>query len=113
MSDGEQVRDFALVNEVARVVAEITLNATPSKDAILNIGSGVPVSVREFALRVADVLGCSDLLAFGTMPRRPHEAALMIPDITRLRNVVGRLPASFDSDVVIAMRDAYERRNRP
>ena len=113
MSDGEQVRDFALVNEVARVVAEITLNATPSKDAILNIGSGVPVSVREFSLRVADVLGCRELLAFGTMPRRPHEAALMIPDVTRLRNVVDRLPASFDSDVVIAMRDAYERRNRP
>ena len=113
MSDGEQVRDFALVGEVARVIAEITLDAAPPKHTILNIGSGVPVSVREFSLRVADVLGCRELLAFGTMPRRPHEAALMIPDVTRLRSVVGRLPASFDSDVVIAMRDAYERRNRP
>jgi nucleoside-diphosphate-sugar epimerase len=112
MSDGEQLRDFALVTEVARVVAELTVLAAPSKYRVVNIGSGIAVSVREFALRVADVLGCRELLAFGAMARRPHEANLMIPDVTRLRDLVGRLPTSFDSDVVIAMRDAYERRNR-
>jgi nucleoside-diphosphate-sugar epimerase len=113
MSDGEQLRDFAVVSDVGRVVAELTLMVPPSKHKVVNLGSGAAVSVRDFALRVADVLGCRELLTFGALPRRPNEAEVMIPDLARLRQLIGRLPASFDSDVVIAMRDAYERRNRP
>ena len=68
------------------------------------------IAVRDFSLRVAAVLGCADLLDFGAIERRAHEMPSMVPAVARLREELGWLPADFDSAVVIAMRDQYERR---
>lgn len=110
MSDGAQLRDFALVSDVGRAVAELAMSAAAPKHRVFNVGSGIATSVRDFALRVADVLGCRDLLDFGAIERRANEMPSMIPDAGRLREQLGWLPGNFDSAVVIAMRDQYERR---
>jgi dTDP-6-deoxy-L-talose 4-dehydrogenase (NAD+) len=62
LTSGAQVRDFLDVGEAARMVAETALGP---KEGPLNICSGVPVSVRELAERIADEYGRCDLLRFG------------------------------------------------
>ena len=65
LTRGEQVRDFIDVREAARMIVEIALG---QGEGAVNVCSGVPVTVREFAERIADEYGRRDLLRFGSRP---------------------------------------------
>jgi dTDP-6-deoxy-L-talose 4-dehydrogenase (NAD+) len=65
LTSGTQVRDFLDVADAARMIAETALGA---EQGPVNICSGVPVTVRELAERVADEYGRRDLLRFGARP---------------------------------------------
>ena len=108
LSDGLQIRDFALVTDVAKAIAELALAFQPTHATILNLGSGVPVSVRDFVMTVCTILGGVDLLRFGAVQRRANEMPYMAADVTRLNEHLGWLPRAFSPDVVLAMRDVYK-----
>lgn len=65
LTSGTQVRDFLDVADAARMIAETALGA---EQGPVNICSGVPVTVRELAERIADEYGRRDLLRFGARP---------------------------------------------
>ena len=65
LTRGEQVRDFIDVREAGRMIVEIALG---QGEGAVNVCSGVPVTVREFAERIADEYGRRDLLRFGSRP---------------------------------------------
>jgi nucleoside-diphosphate-sugar epimerase len=62
LTSGSQIRDFMDVSEAGRIIAEIALG---SQKGPINICSGVPVTVRQLAERIADQYGRRDLLKFG------------------------------------------------
>jgi nucleoside-diphosphate-sugar epimerase len=62
LTSGEQIRDYMDVSAVGRIIAEIALGG---QQGPINICSGVPVTVRELAERIADQYGRCDLLEFG------------------------------------------------
>lgn len=62
LTSGEQIRDFMDVSEVGLIIAQIALG---SHQGPINICSGVPITVRQIAERIADQYGRRDLLKFG------------------------------------------------
>lgn len=68
LSAGTQVRDYLEIGEAARQVLEI---AHGNDLGALNVCSGVPVTVRELAERIAAEFGRRDLLQFGVRPTSP------------------------------------------
>ena len=66
LTDGKQIRDYMDVNEAARKIVTI---ASTNVTGPVNVCSGVPITVRQFAERIAVEAGCLDLLRFGSRPK--------------------------------------------
>jgi dTDP-6-deoxy-L-talose 4-dehydrogenase (NAD+) len=62
LTSGAQIRDFMDVREAGRMIADAALG---TRQGPMNVCSGVAVTVRELAERVADEFGRRDLLRFG------------------------------------------------
>ena len=65
LTSGTQIRDYLDVRDAGRMIVDAALG---TEQGPLNICSGVPVTVREFAERIADQYGRRDLLRFGARP---------------------------------------------
>ncbi len=65
LTSGSQIRDFLDVSEAARMIVQAALN---DEQGAVNICSGIPITVKQLAERVADEYGRRDLLNFGVRP---------------------------------------------
>lgn len=94
MTKGDQLRDFLYIDDL---VEAIILAASADKRAeglVINIGSGIPVRIRELALMVADLLGPDTykLLRVGELPYRLNEVMNYSLMIDRAAEVLGWHP---------------------
>lgn len=113
LSEGSQLRDFLWVREVTDALtaaADKLSNDLGVQGRAINICSGQPSTVRQFAETVCERMGADpSLLRLGTLPMRPDdvpalvgsnsEAARLIgwhPSLT-LQDAVGRAIEEFDS----------------
>ena len=90
VTEGEQLRDFAYVDDVAEGLLRLALSlpAQPSWE-IYNLGSGEGVRLRDFIEEVAEALRERRLnpdIRFGAKPYRPGEPMKYLPDISKLRH---------------------------
>ncbi|MFT7617347.1 MAG: UDP-glucose 4-epimerase [Planctomycetota bacterium] len=105
LSDGGQLRDFALVKNVAQAV--VALAALPElKYDVLNLASGALVSVREFILTAANILQLSsDHLNFGVVPRYADEMQHRPVSTERCRKLLGdSLSTDLERGLTAALR---------
>lgn len=65
LTSGRQIRDYLDVGEAGRLIADTALGAVQGP---VNICSGVAVTIRALAERIADEYGRRDLLRFGARP---------------------------------------------
>lgn len=65
LTSGSQIRDFLDVREAGRMIVEAALD---DEQGPVNICSGIPVTVRQLAEKIADEYGRRDLLKFGVRP---------------------------------------------
>lgn len=65
LTSGTQVRDYLDVREAGRMIAESALGDVQGP---VNICSGIPITVRALAERIADQYGRRDLLRFSARP---------------------------------------------
>lgn len=65
LSSGRQIRDFLDVFKAGAMIASIALS---DRTGAINICSGIPITVRQLAERIADEYGRRDLLKFGARP---------------------------------------------
>lgn len=70
LTSGTQIRDFLDVRAAGERIAAIALSET---QGAVNICSGVPITVRQLAERIADQYGRPDLLRFGARPDNPFD----------------------------------------
>lgn len=89
VTDGSQLRDFLHVDDVA--AAFVALIDSDVSGA-LNIGSGQAVAVHEVVSLVGEAVGRPDLIRFGAVASRRGEPALLLADVSRLRDEVGFRP---------------------
>jgi len=96
-SSGRPVRDFVSTWFVADAIAAM---AAGKVTGAVNVGSGVPISILDLAVLIADIIGRRDLLRPGALPDRTGEVPCMVADTTRLRHEAGfALPAGTDTDL--------------
>jgi nucleoside-diphosphate-sugar epimerase len=83
-TSGEQVRDFMHVADMARAIAHVA-----KSDAVgaVNVGSGVPVMVRDVVRAMGQATGRSDLLRIGAVPQRVGDPPFLCADVTKLRDL--------------------------
>ncbi|MFZ3122446.1 MAG: NAD-dependent epimerase/dehydratase family protein [Thermodesulfovibrionales bacterium] len=89
-SEGKQLRDFCFVDDVV----EAMLMAALSPDArghIINIASGVPVSIREVVKKVVTMTGGGKPL-WGSYPYREGENMELYADISLAKSLIGWEP---------------------
>jgi dTDP-6-deoxy-L-talose 4-dehydrogenase (NAD+) len=65
LTSGNQIRDYLDVRDAGRMIVETALG---DERGPINICCGVPITIRQFAERIADEYGRRDLLKFGTRP---------------------------------------------
>lgn len=83
LSHGRQLRDYLHVSDAANAFVSL-LDSTLTGS--LNIASGIPVTIKNLVLTVANQLGNQELLKFGNLPSHPDEPELLTADITRIKN---------------------------
>lgn len=88
--DGQQLRDFVSVSDVAQA-CRLALEADHAADLTLNVGSGKSVTVAEVALRLSRVLGLN-LEPEITGQYRVGDIRHCFPDISRTKAALGYEP---------------------
>jgi dTDP-L-rhamnose 4-epimerase len=88
--DGEQLRDFVSVYDIARA-CRLALEVPAAQDMIFNVGSGQKISVKEVAEKLSRVLG-RNLDPEITAKYRVGDIRHCFPDISLARKVLGYEP---------------------
>lgn len=98
LSDGSQVRDFVHVDDVCAALIAIA-NAPEMRPPLVNVGTGVGVSVRTVCETVADLLEADrSLLRFGEMARRDVDEDRLVARTDRLRALAPVPPQRWLAD---------------
>jgi nucleoside-diphosphate-sugar epimerase len=84
LTDGNEVRDFLHVEDVAEAIVTVAMSQLTG---IVNIGSGVPVTIREVATQIAGIVDRPDLLQFGAYRPPVKELPVLVADTTRLNSI--------------------------
>lgn len=88
-TDGEQVRDYLHVEDVASAIWHV---AQSRFTGAVNIASGQPITVRALVSEVGRLMGKADLLRFGALPYRQDEPMAIRADASLLRERLGWSP---------------------
>jgi UDP-glucuronate decarboxylase len=81
VTPGEQVRDYLHVEDAA---AALWAALESDLAGAINVGSGVPVTVREMVSRLGALLGRAELIEFGGLPYRDGDPMCVYADGGRL-----------------------------
>jgi nucleoside-diphosphate-sugar epimerase len=84
LSQGDQVRDYLHVEDVASALWMLTHNQA---SGIYNVSSNVPITIRQLAETVGNELGRPELIQFGKLPYREWEPMFMCGDNRKLRGI--------------------------
>lgn len=83
LSGGMQVRDYLDIKDASKDLCHLFLS---SIHGACNVCSGVPVTIRDMAERIADKFGRRDLLRFGVKPDKSYDP----PYVVGVRTVSAR-----------------------
>ena len=84
LSPGEQIRDFLHVSSVINVIISILRSSFIGCNTF-NVGSGFPLSIRNFAEHWWATWDCDpSLLRFGSLPYRENEVMRYVPRVDKL-----------------------------
>lgn len=87
--DGEQTRDFVYVSDVAEVFAE-TLMSDKGNGAVINIGTGVEVTINELTRALLDL--ASSTAAIKHEPARPGDIRRSVTTMEKAEKLLGFHP---------------------
>ena len=82
MTKGEQIRDYIHVDKVAdQIIREILQETLDSCFTIKNLGSGNPISMKDFAHEQWAEFGATGKLKIGSLPYRKAEIMRYVPKV--------------------------------
>jgi len=86
MTSGKQIRDFIEAKEVAKYLLDSSRrnDVIKGKPLVINIGTGIPISLKEFALKEWHKFGAKGKLIFGSISDKTNEPIKFCPDISNL-----------------------------
>jgi len=86
LSKGNQIRDFIKVEDVAQIILKLT--DSPKGNGIFNIGSGNPISIKEFIKAYVKRKDSDIKLNFGYYPNRQDEPNTFWADTQKLNSIL-------------------------
>lgn len=86
----DQVWDFLHVSDAARAV--VALMECEAASGMFNIGSGVPIALRDVVTQLRDMLAPDIEPLFGAVPYRPDQVMHLEADVSRLSRTTGWAP---------------------
>lgn len=107
LTEGRQFRDFTFLDDVTEGL--LRLGALPEAPAAtVNLATGVLMTVREFVVRAAAVIGLgADQLRFGALPGRPEEMSHDPVNIGRFVAATGWRPrTTIEEGVGAVLRES-------
>lgn len=87
---GEQKRDFICVEDFTFIIFELLKNSEKIKGEIINVGSGINISLKEIILYLKEKLGSKSEIKFGAIPYRENEMMDFCLDVYKLENILNR-----------------------
>jgi dTDP-L-rhamnose 4-epimerase len=106
--DGNQIRDFVNVADVARA-CRLALERERATDQVFNVASGEPITIRDVAVRVAEVLAKRHLAPEITNRYRAGDIRHCFADVSRARSVLGYSPRVSFNEGLTALAAWLER----
>lgn len=85
-SGGSQMRDYIHVSDAAAALAALLRSELTGP---VNIGTGVPVRVRDLIAQIGDAVGRPELIRYGALGGDKAQAPLVVADVGRLRDELG------------------------
>jgi nucleoside-diphosphate-sugar epimerase len=93
-TDGNQIRDFLYVKDVAAAFVNLLES---NFSGPINIASGKPVTIKDIIYNIAGKLNCPQLIRLGVLARSPQDAPLLVADVNLLKKELGWSP-QYDLD---------------
>lgn len=75
LTRGNKIRDYLNISDAGRIITEISLK---NHNGPINVCSGVPISVKQLAQKIADSYGKRYLLKFGAKPDNATDPSCVI-----------------------------------
>jgi dTDP-6-deoxy-L-talose 4-dehydrogenase (NAD+) len=75
LTSGNQIRDFMDVSDAGEMIVKVALSNVQGQ---VNICSGVPITIKTLAERIADEYGRRDLLKFGARPENLMDPSFIV-----------------------------------
>jgi len=103
VSKGEQIRDFCFIEDVVNAIF-LVFNTPKSHGEVINIASGIPISIKKVIETVQDLTGGGHP-NFGAVPYRPKENMSLYADINKASTLLNWQPAvSLDEGLFRTMQ---------
>ena len=106
---GVQVRDFLHVADVGAALAGIALS---DLTGVVNVGSGIPVTVRQVVATIESILGREGLVRFGARPDNPTDPPFVCANNRKLVEGTGWSPR-FDLESGLRQTVEWSRAHVP
>ena len=84
-TDGNQIRDFLYVEDVASAFVSLLES---NVEGPVNIASGQPVALKTIIYTIADLLGKRHLIELGALPVPENESSFLVADVGKLSEKV-------------------------
>lgn len=75
LTSGKQIRDFLDASDASEIIFNISIN---NHEGPINICSGIPITIKELAEKIADKYGRRDLLKFGVRPENIFDPSRVV-----------------------------------
>jgi nucleoside-diphosphate-sugar epimerase len=106
-SKGYQLRDFCFIEDFVQAIFS-ALNNKQAYGEVINVASGVPVSIRHMINMVVDIVG-SGQPQFGEIPYRVGENMELYADISKSKSILRWTPkVSLDQGIKITIEHFRE-----
>ncbi|MBP7056422.1 MAG: GDP-mannose 4,6-dehydratase [Candidatus Omnitrophica bacterium] len=112
--DGRQLRSFTYIDDAVGALIDLSLSEKAEGD-IFNIGSNEVISIRDLAKKIKKKIGLKKEIryityrkAFGRNAPNFEDMMCRIPDITKIKKVIGYKP-KYDIEAIIDNTIAYFR----
>ena len=109
--DGEQLRDFVSVYDLARA-CRLALEVPAAQDMVFNVGSGQKISVKDVAIKLAKVLG-REIEPEVTADYRVGDIRHCFPDIGLAQRILGYKPEVTLEHGMLDLAEWLERQTAP
>jgi nucleoside-diphosphate-sugar epimerase len=97
LTDCLQVRDYLFIEDCSKIIVKISLSDFEGE---INIGSGIPITLKEIALMIGKKLNRVEKLKIGAKARPPNDPPFVCAKIEKLKSIFPEfIPENLESAI--------------